>query len=220
MIMVVNILYIILTILFFYVCCNSLMAEYLLPPSNILPRTYRDLYAIMKDIGMEYQAIDACPNDHILYYKQYEFETECPECHSSRYRTDQVTKKVSHKVLRYIPIIPRLQRLFRCKNLAQFMDYHARNRSGDDILRMPADGSAFQDMEEKWPHFKEEPRNVRLSLAADGVNPYAEMRSIYSVWPVFVINNNIPPWMSIKREHIMLAMIVPGIFYNNVFLTQ
>ena len=85
---------------------------------------------------------------------------------------------------------------------------------------MPADGSAFQDMEEKWPHFKEEPRNVRLSLVADGVNPYAEMRSIYNVWPVFVINNNIPPWMSIKREHIMLAMIVPGIFYNNVFLTQ
>jgi hypothetical protein len=31
----------------------------------------------MKDIGMEYQAIDACPNDHIIYYKQYEFETEC-----------------------------------------------------------------------------------------------------------------------------------------------
>jgi hypothetical protein len=72
-------------------------------------------------------------------------------------------------------------------------------------------------MEEKWPHFKEEPRNVRLSLAVDGVNPFAEMRSIYSVWPVFVINNNIPPWMSIKREHIMLAMIVPGICLQQCF---
>ena len=91
------------------------------------------------------------------------------------------------------------------------MDYHARNRSGDDILRIPIDGSPFRDMEEKWPYFKEEPRNVRLSLAGDDVNPFAEMRSIYSVWPVFVINNNIPPWMSIKREHIMLSMIVPGI---------
>ena len=66
-------------------------------------------------------------------------------------------------------------------------------------------------MEEKWPHFKEELCNVRLSLAADGVNPFGEMRSVYLVWPVFVINNNIPPWMSIKREHIMLPMIVPGI---------
>jgi hypothetical protein len=46
----------------------------------------------------------------------------------------QVTKKVPHKVLHYIPIIPRLQRLFRCKNIAQVMDYHAWNRSEDDIL--------------------------------------------------------------------------------------
>jgi hypothetical protein len=32
------------------------------------------------------------------------------------------------------------------------------------------------------------------------------------MWPDFVINNNLPPWMSIKRENTMLAMIVPGIF--------
>ena len=51
------------------------------------------------------------------------------------------------------------------------MDYHARNRSQDDVIRMPADGNDFRDIEEKWPHFKEEPRNLRISLAADGVNP-------------------------------------------------
>ena len=37
---------------------------------------------------------------------------------------------------------------------------------------MPAYGTAFRDMEEKWPHFKEEPRNLRISLAAHGVNPF------------------------------------------------
>jgi hypothetical protein len=76
---------------------------------------------------------------------------------------------------------------------------------------MPADGSAFRNIKEIWPIFKEEPHNVRLSLAADDVNPFGEVKSIYSVWPIFVINNNLPPWMSIKREHTMLAMIVPGI---------
>ena len=91
------------------------------------------------------------------------------------------------------------------------MDFHAKNRSRDDVLRMPADGSALNYIEEKWPIFKEEPCNVRLSLAADGVNPFGELRSTYSVLPVFVINNNLSPWMSIKREHKMLAMIVPGI---------
>ena len=91
------------------------------------------------------------------------------------------------------------------------MDYHARNRSQDDVIRMPADGSSFRDMEQKWCHFKEEPCNINIYLAIDGVNPLAEMRSVYLVWPIFVINNKIPPWLSIKREHIMLSMIIPGI---------
>ena len=46
---------------------------------------------------------------------------------------------------------------------------------------MPADGYAFIDMEGKWPHFKEEPRNLRISLAADGFNPFAQVKSIYTV---------------------------------------
>jgi hypothetical protein len=183
----------------------------LLPSSNILPRTYRGLNAIMKDIGMDYQTIDACPNDHIVYYGQHASKTECLQCLISRYRTNQVTKRVSQKVLRHIPIIPRFQQLFKCESIAQFMDYYACNRSGDGVLRMPVDGSAFREIEEKWEDFKDEPRNVRLTLAANGVNPFRKLRSIYSVWPIFVINNNIPPWMSIKREHIMLTMIVPGI---------
>ena len=91
------------------------------------------------------------------------------------------------------------------------MDYHARNRSQDDAIRMLADGSTFRDMEKKRTHFKEEPCNLRISLAAYGVNPFAQMKSIYMVWHIFVINNNIPPWLSIKREQIMLSMIIPGI---------
>ena len=100
------------------------------------------------------------------------------------------------------------------------MDYHARNKIQDGIIQMLVDGSAFRDMEENWPNFKEEPCNIIISLAVDGVNPFAEMRYVYSVWPIFVINNNIPPWLSIKREHIMLSMIIPGmclqLFFNVV----
>ena len=72
------------------------------------------------------------------------------------------------------------------------MDYHAHYRIQDDILWMPTDGYAFRDMKEKWPHFKEEPRNVRISLAAYAVNPYGKKRSIYLSLPIFVINNKIP----------------------------
>jgi hypothetical protein len=79
---------------------------------------------------------------------------------------------------------------------------------------MPADGYAFKEIDTKWPKFTDEPHNVRLSLVTDGVNPFGELRSVYSVWPIFVINNKIPPWMSIKREHIMLTMIIPCIYLH------
>jgi hypothetical protein len=65
------------------------------------------------------------------------------------------------------------------------MDYHARKKSEDGVLQMSVDGSAFKEIEEKWADFKDEPRNVRLSLAADGVNTFRELRSIYSMWPIF-----------------------------------
>jgi hypothetical protein len=188
-----------------------LLGEFLLPLSNILPRTYQGLHAIMKDIGMNYQTIDACPNDHIIYYGQHSSKIECLQCLISIYRIDQVTKRVPQKFFHHIPIIPHLQRLFRCESIVQFIDYHPRNISGYGVLRIPVNGSAFREIEEKWGDFKDEPRNVRISLATDDVNPFKEFRSIYSVWPIFFINNNIPPWMSIKREHMMLIMIVPSI---------
>ena len=44
----------------------------------------------------------------------------------------------------------------------------------------------------------------------DGINPYSLQNTNYYVWLVVVINNNIPPWLSVKNEHLMLALIVPG----------
>jgi hypothetical protein len=52
------------------------------------------------------------------------------------------------------------------------MYYHARNISGDGVLIMPVDGYAFREIGEKGANFKDEPRNVRFSLAANNVNPF------------------------------------------------
>ena len=55
----------------------------------------------MKDIGMEYQAIDACPNDDIIYYGQYASETKFLQCQINRYRIDQVKKGALQCYLSY-----------------------------------------------------------------------------------------------------------------------
>ena len=61
------------------------------------------------------------------------------------------------------------------------MDYYSCNRSQDDIMRMPIDGYAFKDIEDRWPVFKEEPHNMKLSLVADVVNQFGGMRFVYSI---------------------------------------
>ena len=90
------------------------------------------------------------------------------------------------------------------------MDYHVRGRSTDGVMRMLADGVVWHNIEEKWPMFKDEPRNARISLALDGVNPYRTQTTQWFTCPVIAINNNIPPWLSTKKEHTMLTLIIPG----------
>ena len=70
-----------------------MLGEFLLLPSNNLPSISREVFLIMKEIGVEYQFIDACPNDHIIYYGHYASENKFPQCEISRYRTDQVKKR-------------------------------------------------------------------------------------------------------------------------------
>ena len=83
------------------------------------------------------------------------------------------------------------------------------------MVQIHGDGFSLRVINERWSIFKEEPCNVRISMVANGVNPFGELISNYSIWPFFVINNNLHPWMSIKRETVMLVLIVPSIYFKN-----
>lgn len=39
----------------------------------------------MCPLGLEYERIDACPNDGMLYRNEYADRYECPRCGKSRY---------------------------------------------------------------------------------------------------------------------------------------
>ena len=74
------------------------------------------------------------------------------------------------EVLRHFPIIPRIKSMFRCKSIAQLMSWHAKSRSIDGVMRVPADSDAWKHVDSKWPMFAGEARNIRLGLAMDGYN--------------------------------------------------
>ena len=57
-----------------------------------------------------------------------------------------------------------------------------------------ADGEAWQDFVREYLDFTNDARNLLLGLATDGFNPFSEQNTKYSMWPVFVLPYNLPPW--------------------------
>ena len=64
------------------------------------------------------------------------------------------------------------------------------------------------DKEHAW--FVEDSRNVRLVLASDGFNPFGNMSTSYSTWPVILMPYNLLPWRCMKDAYMMLSLLIPG----------
>ncbi|GJY16687.1 hypothetical protein Tco_0387109 [Tanacetum coccineum] len=86
--------------------------------------------------------------------------------------------KVPKKVLRYLPIIPRLQRLYKSSHTTKEMNWHATGKCMEpDKMQHPVDGRAWKNFDTNYLDFAAEPRNVRLGLAVDGFNPFSNLNS-------------------------------------------
>ena len=92
------------------------------------------------------------------------------------------------KVLWYLPIIPRFKRLFANENDAKHLRWYADERKTDGLLQHPIDSPQWNTIDRLYPDFKEEPRNLRLGLASDGMNPFDKLSTNQS--SILRINTN------------------------------
>ncbi len=90
------------------------------------------------------------------------------------------------------------------------MTWHARNKSIDGKVRHVPDSKAWQHIDNTWPNFATEPRNVKLGLAIDGANPFGDKNNAWSTWPVLLLIYNLPPWLVTKKFFMLLSIIIPG----------
>ena len=131
-----------------------------------------------------------------------------------RWKVDKHTQEVrvgeAAKILRYFPIIPRLKRMFRSKEMAESLRWHSLNKSTDGKMRHPVDTPAWESINARWLEFTLEARNLRLGLAADGINPFKNLSSVYSCWPVMLVVYNLPPWLCLKDDNTLLTLLIPG----------
>ncbi|BBN67322.1 hypothetical protein Prudu_42S000200, partial [Prunus dulcis] len=82
----------------------------LLPEGNTIPTSMYEAKKTLCALGLSYEKMHACPNDCILYRKEYEDSTNCPTCGISRWKQgkDSILKEgVPAKVVWYFPPIPR-----------------------------------------------------------------------------------------------------------------
>jgi len=107
----------------------------MLPNGNKLPSRVYDAKKMLTKLGMTYEKIHACPNDCVLYRKEYATLESCPSCKAPRYKKENVPAKV----LWYFPIIPRLLRMFSIPEIAKLLRWHETSRSKDGMVRHPAD---------------------------------------------------------------------------------
>ncbi|GKA90677.1 hypothetical protein Tco_0812547 [Tanacetum coccineum] len=192
-----------------------------IPEVNI-PANFTQAKSIVRDLGLDYEKIPACPNDCMLYWDTYKDADTCHICNASKWKETKENQgntngepsencsKVPAKVVWHFPLKPRLQRLYMCSETAKHMTWHEKERPKDGNLRHPADGQSWKEFDLRYDDFAKEPRNVRLGLSSDGFNPFRTMSISHSTWPVVLVNYNLPPWMSMKPEYFMLSLLIPG----------
>ncbi|XP_023757788.1 uncharacterized protein LOC111906261 [Lactuca sativa] len=190
----------------------------MLPEDNELPVSLYQAKKLVCPMGLEIERINACPNDCMIYRDQYAGLDKCITCGKSRYKQknhmeedDNVKRNAAPaKVLWYFPIIPRLKRLFANAKDAKLLRWHFEKRSTDGKMRHVVDSPQWRNIDYEFKEFAAEIRNIRFGLSSDGINPFGNMSSQRSVWPVLLCIYNLPPWLCMKRKYIMMSLLIQG----------
>ena len=77
-------------------------------------------------------------------------------------------------------------------------------------MRHPKDGTQLDLIENKYVDFAKDSRSLRLGECTDGMNPFGNMSTNHSTWPVLLCIYNLAPWLCMKKKCTMVSMIIQG----------
>ncbi|KAL0554170.1 hypothetical protein IC582_008087 [Cucumis melo] len=183
----------------------------LIMDNNEIPTSLYEAKKTLGVLGLGYQKIDTCPNDCCLYRKEYANSTKCPKCGLSRWKINKNSTSensgVAAKQMWYFPIVPRFIRMFKNLENARNLRWHMMDRKVDGIMRHSVDTLSWRLIDHMWPTFGSGPRNFRLGLSTNGINPFGDLSLNYSCWLAITTIYNLPPWLCMRRKHLMLTML-------------
>lgn len=181
-----------------------------LPQPNQLPRSYYEARKLISPYLIPVRTYDACINHCVVYRnssdsKQYARKTECPVCMEPRYTRSGRSKRQ----LKYLPVGPRLARIYGNESLAAIMH-------NDISTNIPFQMTDIQDSPEYRKlftsngYFAGDKNGIVVGLEADGVAPYHSYNQTYSFTVVTMPVFNIMRKYRMLFRNIFIVMIIPG----------
>jgi hypothetical protein len=104
-----------------FIFSNKCYKELLSLFSDVLPINHKmskDMFHsknLLPTLLMEYEKIDVCKDNYMIFYKEHKNEMKCLKCGKPRFvevineDSQKVMTKTAHKQLRYMPLTPRLK---------------------------------------------------------------------------------------------------------------
>ena len=94
--------------------------------------------------------------------------------------------------------------------IALYIRWHSEKHIEEvGTMRHPADTPAWKKLDKQYPQFVADSCNVRLALASDGFNPFGHMSNSYSMWPIFLVPYNLPPYVFKKEPFHFMLLLIP-----------
>ena len=178
-----------------------------LPPGNKLPGSYCDIMKLVEPFLIQPILFHACPNDCIVFRGSYTDLNTCPTCNASRY----VKQGVPAKRFSYLPVGPRLSRLFGTSSLSKIVQAHGLNGGQTTPLIYDIhEASAWTSAYSSEGKFGSDSRGISFAMNTDGVNPYSQNRVSYSMWPIILTVLNLPRDIRYAFGNFWLVGTVPG----------
>lgn len=188
-----------------------LMKNFLLPEQNCLPSSYEKALEKIKQFLVPIQKYHCCVNDCILFRncKDGKFEDMecCPKCMEPRFQSHS---KIPRKVFKYVPLGPRLKRMFSYEKTAKDLQIHMTADTSSSIVSDIHESNFWKEQYSTTGPFQGDPRGISLSFETDGMNPFSKEKVVYSMWPIIVTILNLPRILRNLPGSMLLMGIIPG----------
>jgi hypothetical protein len=162
--------------------------------------------------GLDQAMYDCCRNSCMAFTLNTTAEV-CSYCGEARYHPG-TGKAVAQ--FAYIPVIHRLRLMWSDKAKANEMLEYRWNveqmgKADEDGPPLRSDfwtGQLCRDLKEKKGLFSKL-MDMGLSLSTDGVKVF-KTRSAFNIWPLMLVNLNLPPSVRYRRKNLLIVGFIPG----------